>query len=150
MNDRTVGRTRDRTLIYDLFNVPVLRPTAPPAHSRHAGPQEAGATPADGSSAGFQGAFVTTQSLSTFVGGSFVVGLLWRALGILDPDLTQSKGVAFGCAVAVGIALFYINDLDPQRGMLANRQRIISAIVAAINVIVLFLTAVGGMTVAKG
>lgn len=97
-----------------------------------------------GASAPREGAFVTPQSLTTFLGASGVVALLWKIAGLLVTAWADDMRIAFICAALVGAALYYISESDPARGQITRREYVIDAIIGFLNVLVLFSAAIGG------
>lgn len=93
-----------------------------------------------------QGAFVTPQSISSFAGASFVVGLLWKSSGYLEPSWSQSNLAGLLISAAVALFLFLVSVTDPARTKPSPRDWLIEGVVALINGLVLFSAALGGKT----
>jgi hypothetical protein len=97
-----------------------------------------------------QGAFVTPQSIGSFAGASFVVGLVWQMSGYIDPAWSGSNIVGLIVSLAVAGFLLFASATDPARNRLTLRDWVIESVVAGINSLVLFSAALGGSTAIAG
>lgn len=97
-----------------------------------------------------EGSFVTPQSITSFAGASFVVGLLWQSSEYLHAGASQSQLVGLGISVIVGAFLFFISATDPNGKKMQARDWFIDGIVAFINSLVLFSAALGGSSLVSG
>lgn len=90
-----------------------------------------------------EGVFVTPQSLASFAGATGVVTLIWKALGMLQPQWGQAPVVALLISFVIAAIIYLINESDPAAPTPTPKQRLISISVAVVNSFVIFSAAVG-------
>ena len=136
--------------IASVFSVPVVstspagRGTRPPTGpTALEGVDDGDGGDSGGTVVGQQGAFVTPASLASFAGATFAVTTMWRVSGVIVPGWDHKPLVGLAAAAIVGIVLYLISELSPNRGPVTSSDRLVAVFVGFINTLVIFSAAMG-------
>lgn len=89
-----------------------------------------------------KGVFLTPQSLVTFPGSTFAVGLLWKVIITLMPAWKDSLFVPFFLSLGIGLLVYLVAITEPNITQ-TRRDRVIGSFVALVNTFYIFASVTG-------